>query len=191
MNCASIRTALMRIMMTLIISDPYIIKLQDQAFDPSRFEANSVDHGLPNRAPQRNATMSEAIGRRTHNGEYRIIDTHYERHTYGEYFQTRLRRCVSQHKRTNLICVPSTFGSSALVDPWYRERRLVTMNTTSGCSMQKCLKASTSARHTTQHKPQFGSARGGLPIQWLRLITPRKGTSKFPVKVYAFRTANT
>jgi hypothetical protein len=98
---------------------------------------------------------------------------------------------VSQYKRTALVCVPSTFGLSALLDPWCRERRFVTMNTASGCPMQKCLKVSTSACHTAQHKPQFGSARGGLPIQWLRLITLRKGTSKFPIEVHAIRTAKT
>ena len=137
----------------------------------------------------RNATISEATGRRTHNAEHRIINTHHERLTYDEYFQVSPRRVVSQHKGTDLICVPATFGISAMLDPQCRERRLVTMNTTSGCSMHKCLKASTSTRHTTQHKPQFGRARGGLPIQWLRLITSRNSTSKFPGEAHTICTA--
>ena len=120
------------------------------------------------RGGMRNATISEATGRRTHNAEHRIINTHHERLTYDEYFQVSPRRVVSQHKGTDLICVPATFGISAMLDPQCRERRLVTMNTTSGCSMHKCLKASTSTRHTTQHKPQFGRARGGLPAPRIR-----------------------
>jgi hypothetical protein len=118
-------------------------------------------------------------------------DTHAEQLVFDECFLASLQRRVSQYKSTDLICMPSTFGISALLNPWYRERRPVTMNTALGYLMRECLKASMRARHTTQHKPQFGSARGGLPIQWLRLITPRKGISKFPVTVHAIHTAKT
>ena len=83
---------------------------------------------------------------------------------------------VQEYKSTRLTCVPSTFGKSALTKPYHRERRFVTMNTASGFSMRKCLKAWESACRTRQHKPQFCNACNGLSISRLRLRTLRVST---------------
>ncbi|KAH6643561.1 hypothetical protein C7974DRAFT_780 [Boeremia exigua] len=95
------------------------------------------------------------------------------------------RRRASQYRSTNPSCVPSTFGILALMNPWYRERRHVTMNTAWGSSMRKCLKALENARRTMQYKPLFGNVRDGFPIRRLCL---RSGVQEPEIPTAKVRT---